>query len=299
MAIYHLTARAVSRAKGHSAVAATAYRAGERLHDARSGRTHDYRRRHGVLAAEILAPDGAPAWMRQRDALWNSVELIEKRKDACVARELEVALPRELTRDAHRDLVRGFVAEQLTARGVVSDIAWHTGRARDGGDNDHAHILFTTRPLLKNRSGFGKKDRGLEHKATLYRFREAWRDHVNRRLEEAGDAARIDHRTLYEQGVARHPEHLGRAAIALEQSGIETDKGNRWRDTRHRNKACRHALPGLARAIASEAEELEMLSAAQARTHRLLELARRSYTGGAVPPPVNGGRSGGGQSIER
>ena len=280
MAIYHLTARAVSRAKGHSAVAATAYRAGERLHDERSGRTHDYRRRHGVLAAEILAPEGAPAWMRQRERLWNSVELIEKRKDACVARELQVALPRELNEVANQELVRGFVAEQLTARGVVADIAWHSARARDGGDNIHAHILFTTRPLLKNRTGFGKKDRGLERKATLYQFREAWRDHVNRRLEAEGDAARIDHRTLYEQGIARLPEHLGRAAIALEQEGVETEKGNDWRDTRHRNKAVRHAQPSLARAIAEEAEELELLSAAQARTHRLLELARRTYTGG-------------------
>ena len=187
MAIYHLTARAVCRSKGHSAVAAAAYRAGERLLDERRGCRHDYRRRHGVLAAEILAPDGAPAWMRMRESLWNSVELIEKRKDACVARELEVALPRELDRDAHRRLVRGFVAEQLTARGVVADIAWHSCRARDGGENVHAHILFTTRPLLKNRTGFGKKDRGLEHKATLRQFREAWRDHVNRWLEEAGD----------------------------------------------------------------------------------------------------------------
>jgi ATP-dependent exoDNAse (exonuclease V) alpha subunit len=280
MAIYHLTARAVCRSKGHSAVAAASYRAGELLCDERRHCRHDYRRRHGVLAAEILAPDGAPAWMRMRESLWNSVELIEKRKDACVARELEVALPRELTRDAHRDLVRGFVAEQLTARGVVADIAWHSCRARDGGENVHAHILFTTRPLLKNRTGFDKKDRGLEHKAILRQFREAWRDHVNRRLEEAGEPTRIDHRTLYEQGLVRLPEHLGRAAIALEQEGVETAKGNRWRDTRHQNKARRHAQPSLAQEVAREAEELELLSAAQARTRRLLALARQTYTGG-------------------
>jgi hypothetical protein len=280
MAIYHLTARAVCRRKGHSAVAAAAYRAGERLFDERRGCRHDYRRRHGVLAAEILAPEGAPAWMRLRESLWNSAEFIEKRKDACVARELEVALPRELGRDAHRLLVRGFVAEQLTARGVVADIAWHSCRARDGGENVHAHILFTTRPLRKDCTGFGRKDRGLERKATLHQFREAWRDHVNRWLEETGDEARIDHRTLYAQGIDRIPEHLGRAAIALEQDGIETGKGNRWRDTRHENKARRHAQPHLAQEVAREAEELELLSAAQARTRSLLALARRTYLGG-------------------
>ena len=295
MAIYHLTARAVSRKQGHSAVAASAYRSGTRLrrdsavaaaayrsgaalHDSRQTQTHDYRRRHGVLHSEILAPGPAPDWMRARERLWNGVEACEKRKDACVARELEVSLPRELDRAANMALVREFVRRELTARGLVADVAWHSGAARDGGENIHAHILFTTRPV--EGESFGRKDRELERKATLRHWRQTWAEHVNRALEAAGIAARIDHRTLYEQGIARSPEHLGRAAIALEQDGVETEKGNRWRDTRHRNKAVRHAQPALAQAVAEEAEELELLSAAQARTHRLLELARRTYTGG-------------------
>ena len=109
--------------------------------------------------------------MSERETLWNACEAIERRKDSCVARELEVALPRELSLDAIIALVTGFVLEQLVSRGVVADVAIHQGPARDGGTNPHAHILFTTRPVLKDGSGFGKKDRGLERRETLAQWR--------------------------------------------------------------------------------------------------------------------------------
>jgi hypothetical protein len=166
MAIYHLHGKAVCRSKGHSAVAAAAYRAGEKLFDERRDRTHDYRPRSGVLASFILTPPQASAWMWDRELLWNTCEAVERRKDSCVARELEVSLPRELSLEANAALVTGFVLDQLTPRGVVADIALHRGPARDGGDNPHAHILFTTRPVLKDGSGFSKKDRGLERRET-------------------------------------------------------------------------------------------------------------------------------------
>jgi hypothetical protein len=127
-----------------SAVAAAAYRAGDKLMDERHRRAHDYRPRSGVAASFILTPPQASAWMADRQMLWNSCEAIEGRKDSCVARELEVALPRELSLDAHIALVTGFVLEQLVTRGVVADVAIHQGPARDGGSNPHAHILFTT-----------------------------------------------------------------------------------------------------------------------------------------------------------
>ena len=205
MAIYHFHGKAVCRSKGHSAVAAAAYRAGEKLFDdtarpfpglppaltacmappeasavaaaayragdklfdARQDRVYDYSPRSRVVTSFILAPPQASAWMAERETLWNACEAIERRKDSCVARELEVALPRELSLDASIALVTGFVREQLTPRGVVADVAIHQGPARDGGTNPHAHILFTPRPVLKDGSGFGKKDRGLERRETL------------------------------------------------------------------------------------------------------------------------------------
>ena len=88
---------------------------------------------------------------------------------------------------------------------MVADVAIHQGPARDGGTNPHAHILFTTRPVLKDGSGFGKKDRGLERRETLAQWRASWQDHVNRALADAGETVRVDHRTLARQGSARTP----------------------------------------------------------------------------------------------
>ena len=86
MAIYRFSAEIIGRGKGYSATAAAAYRAGERIEDERTGEVHDYRRRDGVLHAEILAPEGAPAWARDRAKLWNAVEQAERRRDAQLSR---------------------------------------------------------------------------------------------------------------------------------------------------------------------------------------------------------------------
>ena len=110
MAIYHFDASVISRSKGRSATAASAYRAAERIVDRRTGEVHDYTRKHGVEHTEILAPAHAPDWARDRSALWNAVEQIERRKDAQVSREVRVALPSELTPEQNRDLVRGLKA---------------------------------------------------------------------------------------------------------------------------------------------------------------------------------------------
>ena len=97
LAIYHFSAKVISRADGRSAVAAAAYRAAEELHDQRLGRAHDFTNKAGVVHSEILLPDGAPARLLDRATLWNEVEAGEKRKDAQLAREIEIALPRELS----------------------------------------------------------------------------------------------------------------------------------------------------------------------------------------------------------
>jgi ATP-dependent exoDNAse (exonuclease V) alpha subunit len=316
MAIYHFHGKAVCRSKGHSAVAAAAYRAGEKLFDERRDcihdyrprrngmtpatgaapegsavaaaayragaklmderhrRAHDYRPRSGVAASFILTPPQASAWMSEREALWNSCEAIERRKDSCVARELEVALPRELSLDAHIALVTGFVLEQLISRGVVADVAIHQGPARDGGTNPHAHILFTTRPVLKDGSGFSKKDRGLERRETLAQWREFWQDHINRALNDAGETARVDHRTLAQQGSARTPAPtLNRRLLAMEQRGLDTQHGERWRAESHATGLLTaEPLTDTATCLAAAAQ----LTPPQSRTHGLLSLASQA-----------------------
>ncbi len=119
MAIYHFSAKIISRTTGRSAVAAAAYRAAEALHDERLDRTHDFTAKAGVVNSEIVLPASAPERLTDRATLWNEVERGDERKDAQLAREIEYAIPRELTKADGITLARAFVAEQFVARGMV------------------------------------------------------------------------------------------------------------------------------------------------------------------------------------
>ena len=227
MALYHVHAQVVSRASGASAVAGAAYRSRDTLTDERTGEAHDYRNRRDDLdGSEILTPRGSPAWAQDRARLWNAVEAAERRKDAQVAREVRVAIPRELSAEDRRALVRDYAQRSFVDRGMVADIAFHGGQ----GENPHAHIMLTTRTLTPE--GFGNKNRQWNKKEHLVTWRKDWADRANSALERAGRDERIDHRTLVEQrdealangdperavSLDRDPQiHLGRAAhIAAE-----------------------------------------------------------------------------------
>lgn len=143
MAIYHCSIKIISRGKDKSAVAAAAYRSGETLTNEYDGVTHDYTRKGGIVHTEILLPDHAPAEYADRSLLWNAVEKIEKAKNAQLAREIEIALPQELTMEHSISLVREYVKEQFVNAGMCADFAIHD--KQDG--NPHAHIMLTMRPL--------------------------------------------------------------------------------------------------------------------------------------------------------
>lgn len=199
MPIYHLSAKIISRKDGRNAVATAAYRSATRLTDAASGITHDYRHKRGVEHAEILAPPGAPEWVYDRQRLWNIVERIEKRKDAQLARELEIALPIELTAHQQVDLVFDFVTGELVADGMLVDAAIH----RNDVHNPHAHLLLSTRRLLSD--GFGPKERRWSDTESLLTWRRQWADRVNACLAAVGSTQRVDHRSLAAQGIDRTP----------------------------------------------------------------------------------------------
>lgn len=262
MAIYHLSAKVISRAGGRSSVAAAAYRTAGRLRDDRQGLEHDYSRKGGVVHSEIMAPESAPDWMRDRDQLWNAVEAVEKRRDAQLAREIEVALPRELDRGERLELLRGFVQREFVDRGMIADVAIHEGKARDGHGQPHAHVMLTMRELTGE--GFGKKDRSWNAPDLLMGWREAWARDANTALELAGRSERIDHRSLdvqrseaeqqverareggqeeialeHEKKVvelSREPEpKIGPSANAQEKRGIVTERGEAFRAAQARN----------------------------------------------------------------
>lgn len=197
MASYHLTAQPVKRSEGRSVVAMAAYRAGEKLKDERRGVEADYRRRKGIAHSEIMAPDGCAEFLKDREALWNYVERQEIRKDAQLAREINMALPHELTDEQRVALVRKFVGEQFVALGMVADFAIHRPVREKGDDprNYHTHILLTLRQAEPN--GLRRvKTREWNSDQMLVAWRAAWADCQNEALREHGHKATVDHRSL-------------------------------------------------------------------------------------------------------
>jgi Ti-type conjugative transfer relaxase TraA len=213
LAIYHLTANIISRARGQSVVAAAAYRSGAALRDERYGITHYHSRKRGIPHAEIMAPPGAPAWVYDREALWNRVEAGESRKDSQLARLIEIGLPVELSVDDCVMLVREYIAQEFVAQGMIADFC-----IRGDSHNPHAHILLTLRGVTAE--GFGPKERRWNGKATLLEWRSAWADRANEHLARAGQAVRIDHRTLADQQIELTPGR--RIGIGRPRQGLET-----------------------------------------------------------------------------
>lgn len=197
MASYHLSAQPVKRSEGRSVVAMAAYRAGVLLRDERRGVEADYRRRQGVLHSEIMAPEGAAEWLYDREELWNVVERMEVRRDAQLAREINMALPHELTDEQRLMLVRDFIREQFVALGMVADFAIHAPVPGKGDDprNFHVHVLLTLR-----KAGYWGlwrvKTREWNSDEMLAKWRAAWAQHQNRALRGLGFSARVDHRSF-------------------------------------------------------------------------------------------------------
>ena len=235
MAIYHLRATMISRSQGRSATAASAYRVAERIEDRRTGLTFDYAARGGVDHTEILAPDHAPDWVRDRSELWNRVEESETRKNSQVAREVRVALPDELTHAQRVALVRDYAQAQFVDRGMVADIALHAPGREGDERNHHAHILLTTREV--DADGFTTKNRDWNKVEVLEGWREAWARDSNAALERAGIEDRVDHRTL----VAQRDEALDLASAARERG----DEGAELHETVRAMSLDRPPLPQL------------------------------------------------------
>lgn len=241
MAIYHLSVKAISRAKGQSAVASAAYRSGDTLTDEREGKTHDYTRRRGVEASFIVAPDGCE-WAQDRAVLWNAAEASEKRKNSTVAREYELALPSELDAAEREALARQFAEAVVERFGVAADIALHSPGREGDQRNHHAHILTTTRTVEPD--GMGQKTRVLDAAKTgsaeIESLRELWAMQCNEVLERAGEAVRVDHRSYERQGVERVPGvHLGPHSTAVERKAERQaeQEGQEYNPRTYRAKA--------------------------------------------------------------
>lgn len=218
MASYHLSVKTISRSHGRSATAAAAYRSGEKIIDERTGEVHDYSRKRGVDSAELVLPDDAPDWAKNREALWNAAEMSEKRKNSTVAREFEIALPCELSKEERKKLAHEFAYELVARHQCVADVCIHQPDRNGDERNHHAHILLTTRRLTEQ--GFGEKTRELDDRKSgeVDYWRARFAELQNERLKSLGHEMQVDHRSLEAQGIERLPEHhLGPAAIGFER----------------------------------------------------------------------------------
>jgi hypothetical protein len=279
MAIYRLETKIIKRQKGKrtalaaaayqsgSMLRAAAYRSGDKLMDGQTKDSFDYRpRQQEVLHCEILAPKNGPLWLqgiapkgpddrqRQRalrERLWNTIEQVEKRKDSQLAREFIASLPRELNLEQQIELVRGWCKAEFISKGLVVDFAIHRSKT---GQNPHAHILCTTRPV--EGQGFGKKPStagkfngrgvvGIGGKSDLVAWRVSWGVEANFALEKAGRSERVDHRSLKDRGISREPEpKIGAAAMGMIRRGLDPERFKLWRYVRTLNE-----MRPLARAI--------------------------------------------------
>jgi len=234
VAITHFTPQLISRGEGRSAVAAAAYRHCARMENEREGRVADFSRKPGMVHDEFVLPADAPDWARAliadrsvagaSEAFWNEVEAFETRKDAQLAKEFILALPRELTTEQNIAMMREFVAEHVSSRGLVADWVYH-----DAPGNPHVHLMTTLRPLTEK--GFGGKkvpvigDDGQPvrsksgqivyklwagDKADFLALREVWYAAQNKHLELNGHDIRVDGRSYAERGIDLEPtSHIG------------------------------------------------------------------------------------------
>lgn len=269
---YHLNVKIMSRSKNHNAVAAAAYRSGQKLRadpnppsvkvafneqdpddQTLSPKTYkmsyDYRRRAGVMSSFIAAPKDAPAWTRDRGLLWNAVEASEKRKDAQLAREVVVSLPdvdifnhltpenkAERLREFYERILKTYVNESFVKEGMVADVALHTPSEKNDERHFHAHIMLTMREITAE--GFGAKNRTWNEPKVLESWRENWAHVVNDALKRHKIDGFIDHRTNEARGLdIGVTKPLGKDDHKRERFGIATKAGNDNRKVREENRA--------------------------------------------------------------
>ena len=259
---FHFSVNIISRGKGKSAVASAAYISGEKIKNEWDGVTHDYTKKQGVISKEIFLPDYAPEEYKDRNTLWNSVELFEKNSNAQLARNFIISLPKELSIEENKKMIEEYIQTNFVKEGMIVDLAIHDEN-REGNQNIHAHIMTIVRPInedgtwgqkskkeyildekgekILNKNG-KPKTRKVEltswnDKGNVEKWRENFSDLCNKYLAKNKIEKRVDHRSFKRQGIKQIPTiHLGASASAMERKGIRTEKGDINREIKKQNE---------------------------------------------------------------
>jgi len=282
MAIYHFTVKTFSRAKGRNAIAAAAYRHGQKFLDEKTGRCFHFTNKKDVEYSELLIPENAPEWVKDlakldsheaSQKLWNAVEAFEKRKDAQTAREVEFSLPHELTSEQRLDLAREFIRDNFTSKGMIADFVIHNHfDGEEKIEKPHVHVMLTMRELTDKRYGlmeklksyiglsvtsslssslsseiaFGEKVREWNSKNLVREWRKNWADSANHHLSKAGLDVRIDHRSYKEQGIEFEPQpKLGKSVHEMSRRGQFVDRFQEMIEIQKRNRILIRKNPGI------------------------------------------------------
>lgn len=326
MSIYHCSIKIIGRAKGRSAVASAAYRSGTKLHSEETNKTFNYSAKGGVLHSEVMLCENAPAEYADREILWNAVQAIEKNSNAQLAREIEVAIPKELSREQQICCVREYVQKNFVDKGMCADWALH-----DKGDgNPHAHIMLTTRPIKKDGSWGSKEKKSYKldengnkipkidpktgeqkiekktgrkvwerqtvestdwnDRSKAEEWRAAWADECNKYLEAD---KQVDHRSYERQGKDIIPTiHEGTTARDIEKSGGISDRCGINREIKKANNEIKklEVHHGITRAfsdITAIRAEIQTYDTEQERSDQELEKRVEEATG-RIASLING-----------
>lgn len=257
MADFHFSVTQIKRSAGQSAIAAAAYRAGEKLYSDLYGEYSDYTRKRGIVETGILLPPFAPKEFENREKLWNAVEQVERHPQAQLAYSFDFSLQNEFSMKENLEIAREFIQKQFVDRGMIADYAVHLPDKGDAVPNPHVHVLCPIRPLnpdgtwgAKQKRVYRVDDAGNRlldasgraqfdavpttdwgNVETLERWREVWAEINNEHFAAHGLEARLDHRSYEKQGVDLIPTvHEGPKVREMESRGIRTEKGarNRW-----------------------------------------------------------------------
>lgn len=276
MAIFHLSVKTFSRSAGQNAVAAAAYRAGAKYVDRKTGTVADYTRKQHVDATFTVCPGDA---FSDPEELWNAAEAAEKRKNSTVAREYEIALPRELPREVQEKMAREIARHISEKYGIAAQGSIHR---TDG--NPHLHLLTTTRVVTP--AGFGAKTRILDDRKTgaveIVAIKSHWADMCNRELKLHNSPARVDHRSNAERGLDALPTiHEGTSATALAKRGRYSERRRENARRREINKLIRIAQREVLAADSAQVEAEHALA-----VHRETVRAEREAAANEAPRKI-------------
>lgn len=218
MAIMHLSTKIIKRSQGRNAVAAAAYRSCSKLIDERQDMVFDYTKKTDLVREEVFIPIGAPSRLKNREVLWNEVEQTENRKDSRLSREIEVAVPKELTYDQNWSLITEYVNQYFVSQGMVADVCFHAGH---GNEQPHAHVMLSLRQVTQD--GFGLSARHWNQRELVTVWRQGWAELCNHHLAIHGHDVRIDHRSHEERGIDLIPQN--KIGVSATRAKREKAKG--------------------------------------------------------------------------